>query len=79
MLRTNRLESIRLNISDCPGYSTKLWLGHPSTVVDRAMIVLTGPILAVYYGIALLTEISRWMKLAEFRVDCPSLLAVWER
>ena len=79
MLRTKGLESIRHNISDCPGYSTKLWLGRPSTVVDRAMIILTGPILAVYYGIALLTEISRWMKLAEFRVDCPSLLAVWER
>lgn len=79
MLRTNGLESIRLNISDCPGYSTKLWLGHPSTVVDRAMIILTGLILAVYFGIALLTEISRWMKLAEFRVDCPSFLAVWER
>ena len=72
MLRTKGLVSIRHNISDCPGYSTKLWPGRVSTVVARAMILLTGPKLAVYYGIALLTEISRWMKLVEFRVYCPS-------
>lgn len=79
MLRTDGLHSIRHNIAACPGDSTKLWSGRAQAVADRTMILLTGPNLAVYYDIALLTDISRWMKRAEFRVYCPSLLAVWER